>query len=65
MDSPKMTIKEWRLAKGISKEALAAACGVSVPTIYHWEKKPGSIRTDKLFALVEALDITVNDLKLF
>lgn len=65
MDSQKLTINEWRTVKGISKEALAAACGVSVQTILNWEKKPGSIRTDKLFVLADALDVDVNEIRFF
>lgn len=62
MDSTKLTIKEWREAKGISREALADACKVSVQTIKNWENNPKSIRIDFAFQLAKALDVDIRNI---
>lgn len=61
-EKKKLTIEEWRTAKGISREALAAACEVSVPTIYNWAEKPSSIKINQAIALAEALDVSIFDI---
>ena len=56
------TIVEWRNEKGISREAMAAACGVSVPTIYSWEKNPGRIRIDYCKKIAELLSVDLRQI---
>ena len=53
----KKTIKEWREEKNISREALAAALGVSLGTIVNWEKDPGKMNVLKFFMLAKELGI--------
>ena len=51
-------IKELRLAKKMSLDALARAVGVTKSTVYKWEE--GGIRNmtqDNIIALAEALDV--------
>ena len=59
MDSQKLTIDEWRRAKGMSREALAAACSVSVPTLYNWERNPKSVNIEKAFLIAEAFKVSI------
>ena len=59
MESQKLTIDEWRRAKGISREALAASCSVSVPTIYNWEKNPRGINIQKAFLIADTFKVSI------
>lgn len=56
------TIAEWREEKDVSREALAAACGVSVPTIYNWERKPNIIRIDYCYKIAEKLGVDLGQI---
>lgn len=49
-------IKQARLAKGMSQDALAAAVGVSRPAVSQWEEG-GQPRRKKVPAIAEALDV--------
>ena len=62
MADSKKTIREWCREKGISREALAASCGVSVPTIYSWEKHPGHIRIDYCYKIAEDLGVELREI---
>jgi transcriptional regulator with XRE-family HTH domain len=53
----KKTIKEWREEKNISREALAAALGVSFGTIANWEKDPGKMSVLKFYKLAHELGV--------
>ena len=53
----KKTIREWREEKNVSREALAAALGVSLGTIVNWEKDPGKMNVLKFFMLAKELGI--------
>lgn len=59
MVSKKLSIGEWRKAIGMSREALAAACEVSVTTIRNWEENPKSIGIDKAFAIANAFKVSI------
>lgn len=59
-----LTIQEWMAAKGVSKEALAAACEVSVQTIVNWLKRPGRIMITNVIKIAQVLDINVMQIKI-
>jgi transcriptional regulator with XRE-family HTH domain len=59
-----LTIQEWMSAKGVSKEALAAACEVSVQTIMNWLKRPGRIMINKMITIAKVLDINIMQIKI-
>ena len=59
-----LTIQEWMTAKGISKEALAAACEVSVQTIVNWLKRPGRIMVCKFMTIAQVLDINIMQIRI-
>ncbi len=63
MENTQKTIAEWRQDKGISREALAAALDVSVPTIYAWEKKPGRIRIDYAYKIARELGVELKQIQ--
>ena len=56
-----LTVKQWRLAKGISQEQMAEACGVHRNTYATWEENPEdiSVKNEKIMAnaLGESVDI--------
>lgn len=54
-----LTLKQWRLAKGISQEDMAAKCGVHRNTYASWEENPDtiSIRNAKIIADALAVDV--------
>ncbi len=56
-----LTMKQWRLAKGISQEVMAKRCGVHRNTYAAWEDNPDnvSIKHAKLIAsaLNESVDV--------
>lgn len=62
MDDSRKTIAEWRKEKGISREAVAAACGVSVPTEYNFEKHPGKIRVDYCFKIAQLFGVELKQI---
>ena len=62
MEGQKKTISEWRKEKEISREAMAAECGVSVPTTYSWDKHPGRIRIDYCFKIAELLGVELKQI---
>ena len=62
MNQKKLTIEEWRKAKGMSREALAAGCEVSVTTIRNWEAKPSTIDIRKAFRIAEVFQVSILDI---
>lgn len=55
-----LTMKQWRLAKGISQEQMASECGVHRNTYAAWEENPEevSVKNAKIIARVlgESID---------
>lgn len=58
----KLTIEEWRRAKGISQEEMANLCGIHLNTYRAWEKNPGEIRLSKGVLIAEKLEIPIDDI---
>ena len=58
----KLTLKEWRRAKGISQKAMADHIGVHVNTYTSWEENPGEMRLSKAVLIAEKLEIPLDDI---
>lgn len=57
-----LKIREYREAAGMNKTELAKKMGVSIPTITRWERGEDNPLADRLPALAEALDCTIDQL---
>lgn len=55
-----LTLKQWRLAKEISQEDMAAKCGVHRNTYASWEDNPDSISVKSAKIIAMALHESVN-----
>lgn len=55
-----LTVKQWRLAKEISQEEMAKACGVHRNTYAAWEEDPDSITIGNAKKIAEALNESVD-----
>lgn len=55
----KHTIQEMMQVKGMSREAVAAACEVTGMTVTNWLKKPASMRIGYALKLAQAFDVPV------
>lgn len=58
----KLTLKEWRGARGISQQEMADACGVHVNTYRSWEEDPINIKINHVFTITKILKITLDDI---
>ena len=56
------TVREQRLAAGLSQEALAERCGIDRKSISRMETGAFSPRLDSVFSVAEALNIPVSEL---
>ena len=56
------SLRELRAAAGVSQSGLAAAVGVSQPTVAYWEQGSAYPTLDKLPRLAAALGISEYDL---
>lgn len=57
-----LKIREYREAAGMNKTELAKKMGVSLPTISRWEMGEDNPLADRLPALADALDCTIDEL---
>ncbi len=57
-----MTIKERRIAKGLTQEQLAAIMKTERSTVAKWEAGGSMPRADKLVILADVLNCTVDEL---
>lgn len=55
-----LTVKQWRLAKGLSQEDMAKKCNVHRNTYATWEDNPDSISVGNAKIIAEALGESVN-----
>lgn len=55
-----LTVKQWRLAKGISQEQMAEACGVHRNTYASWEENPEDISVKNAKIIASALGESVD-----
>lgn len=56
-----LTVKQWRLAKGISQDRMAEICGVNRKTYAAWENSPGDISIKNAVIICNALGEPFND----
>ena len=54
------TVKQWRMAKGISQEQMANVCGVHRSTYAEWEEKPENISVKNAVKISRALGESVD-----
>ncbi len=55
-----LTVKQWRLAKEITIQEMADACGVHYNTYAKWEDDPGKISIDAAKKIAVALGESVD-----
>lgn len=55
-----LSMKQWRLAKEISQEQMAAKCGVHRNTYASWEENPEDISVKNAKIIAAALGESVN-----
>lgn len=55
-----LTLKQWRMAKEISQEEMAAKCGVHRNTYASWEDNPSNISVRNAQIISKALGESVN-----
>lgn len=58
----RLTLKEWRRARGISQEEMADLCGVHPNTYRSWEENPENIKLAAAMKIADRLGIAVEDL---
>lgn len=58
----RLTLKEWRRARGISQKEMAELCGVHPNTYRMWEDEPGNIKLAEAMKIADRLGIAVEDL---
>ena len=56
-----LRIDEWRRAKNITQDELAALCGVSRMTIRNWEENPGKVQVRYIPIICNALGVTKDE----
>jgi len=60
----KLTLKEWRRAKGVSIAKVADGLGVSMSTVMRWEENAERMPIGKVVDTCEILGIKVEDIAL-
>lgn len=55
-----LTLKQWRLAKEISQEQMAAKCGVHRNTYASWEERPEEVSIKNAKIIANALGESIN-----
>lgn len=55
-----LTMKQWRLAKGLSQEEMASKCGVHRNTYAAWEDNPEMVSVGNAKIIAEALNESVD-----
>lgn len=58
----KLSLKEWRRARGYSLNTMAELCNVHLNTYRAWEEKPSDIKLGNAFKIAEVLGITIEDI---
>lgn len=56
-----LSVKQWRMAKGLSQEQMATVCGVHRNTYASWEEKPEDISVKNAVLISRALGEDIND----
>ena len=57
-----LTIKQWRLLKGLSQEEMANKCGVHRNTYASWEDNPEKISIGNAKKISKALEKSIDEI---
>lgn len=57
-----LTVKQWRLAKGLSQDYMAERCGVHRNTYAAWEEHPEDISIKNALIIAQCFGETVNNI---
>lgn len=60
-----LSLKQWRLAKEVSQEAMAKALGISKPTYQRWEANPDLMPLGTAKAAASYLDVPMDNISFF
>ena len=55
-----LTLRQWRLARELTIDEMAAACGVHPNTYRAWEEHPEKVSVGKAVMIAEALGASVD-----
>lgn len=58
----KLTLREWRNAKEISKKRMADACGIHENTYAKWEEDPKKIPIGQAFVIARTLGVDIDQI---
>ncbi len=58
----KLTLAEWRRARGISQEKMAEDLGVHLNSYTRWEKNPLEIRYGNALTIANILNVSLDDI---
>ncbi len=58
----KLTLREWRNAKEISKKKMADACGIHENTYAKWEEDPKRIPIGQAFVIARTLGVSIDQI---
>ncbi len=58
----KLTLREWRNAKEISKQKMADACGIHVNTYSSWEDDPKKIPIGQAYTMAMVLGVEIDQI---
>lgn len=55
-----LTMRQWRLVKGLSQEEMALKCGVHRNTYASWEENPNNVSVGRAKTIAKALGESVD-----
>lgn len=58
----KLTLREWRRAKGVTQAEMAELCGVQTNTYRRWEENPEEIKLSNAVAIADRLGVNLGDI---
>lgn len=56
------TLKEWRRAKGVTKQELADHCKIHVNTFTRWEEHPENIPLGQAYSIADYMGLKFEDI---
>lgn len=56
------SIQEWRKIRRFTRRELASDVGVTIATVYNWERGKSEPKASQLRKIADALGITMNDI---
>lgn len=58
----RLTLREWRNAKEITKKKMADACGIHENTYAKWEEDPKKIPIGQAFVIARTLGVDIDQI---